>query len=282
SIFRFGGGQAENITISNCVIYDTYGCPIKMRCGAGSRFENIMFSNLIMKNVTGPISVGLDSTRRNAGPNSSTAPPKGIVRNIAFNGIRGFVLAEGKQHPDLPWPQKFRPGETRQCIVVNGANDDVLENISFQDIHFTFEGGGSTEEAIREVPQLAGEYFEIGTPPAFGIYARNVRGLSLTNVRFEVGKKDLRPAVVFEGVNDGSINGLSVQGDTEAEALIRFSNSNDVLLTGTRVLTPTATLLKIVGPKSSGITIDGGDISKATKPLIISGGAIAETVKLRT
>jgi polygalacturonase len=35
SIFRFGGGQAENIAVSNCVIYDTYGCVIKIRVGAG-------------------------------------------------------------------------------------------------------------------------------------------------------------------------------------------------------------------------------------------------------
>ena len=26
SIFRFGGGEADDIAISNCVIYDTYGC----------------------------------------------------------------------------------------------------------------------------------------------------------------------------------------------------------------------------------------------------------------
>src|SRR5262245_12750745 len=102
SVFRFGGGEAENIAISNCVIYDTYGCPIKMRCGARSRFENITFANLIMKNVTGPISIGLDSTRRNATPNSSL-PVKGIVRNIAFNGISASVVTEGKKHANLPW-----------------------------------------------------------------------------------------------------------------------------------------------------------------------------------
>jgi hypothetical protein len=233
-----------------------------------------------MKNVTGPITVGLDSTRRNPRPGAEV-PPKGIVRNIAFNGIRGFVVAEGKQHLDLPWPQKFRPGETRHCIVVNGANEDVLENISFQDIQFTYEGGGTADEAVREVPQVAGEYFEIGTPPAFGMYARNVRGLTLNNVRFEVLKKDLRPALVFERVSDAAVNGLSVQGNTEAEALIRLTNSQDVLFAGTRVLTPTSALLKLVGPKSAAITIDGGDVSKVQKPLLVSGGAVAKSVTLR-
>ena len=283
SIFRFGGGEAENITISNCVIYDTYGCAIKMRCGARSRFENITFSNLIMKNVTGPISIGLDSTRRNTSSSNPTPQPtvKGIVRNIAFNGIRATVVAEGKQHPDLAWPQKFRPGETRSCIVINGVGDDILEKISFQDIHVTYEGGGTAEESNAEVPKLAGEYFEIGTPPAYGIYARNVRGLTINNVRLELTKSDLRPALVFDNVADSAVNGLSVHGDQKADSVFRFNDSRDVLLTATRVLTPATALLKLIGSANSGITIDGGDVSKVTKLLALSGGATAKAVKLR-
>lgn len=277
SVFRFGGGEAENITISNCVIYDTYGCPIKMRCGANSRFENITFANLIMKNVTGPITIGLDSTRRD----NSRPAARGVVRNISFNGIRGFVVAEGRQHPDLPWPQKFRPGETRQCIVLNGTHDDVLENISFQDLHFVYEGGGTAAEASRDVPQVAGEYFEIGTPPAFGLYARNVRGLTLNNVRFETANKDVRSSVVFENVSDASLNCIALPGNTDQEALIRLKNSRDVLITGARVLTPSAALIKLIGPNNAGITVDGGDVSKAEKAVVVGEGATANSVTLR-
>ncbi|MBO0860435.1 MAG: hypothetical protein J2P21_18540 [Chloracidobacterium sp.] len=52
------------------------------------------------------------------------APARGIVRNIAFNGIRATFVAQGRQHEDLAWPQKFRLGETRSCIVVNGVKDE--------------------------------------------------------------------------------------------------------------------------------------------------------------
>ena len=281
SVFRFGGGEAENITISNCVIYDTYGCAIKMRCGSRSRLENITFSNLIMKNVTGPISIGLDSTRRSNTPTNAPSPP-GIVRNISFNGIRATVVAEGRQHEDLPWPQKFRPGETRTCITLNGVGSDFLENISFNDVQVTYDGGGTAPEAAAEVPKMAGEYFEIGTPPAYGIYARNVRGLTLGNVRLEVKTPDLRPAVIFEHVADASVNGLSAQGNPKAESLLRFIETRDVLLTAARVLTPAAVLLKLEGPASAGITIDGGDTSKAARPLALSGGATANAVKVNS
>jgi len=281
SVFRFGGGEAENITVSNCVIYDTYGCPIKARIGARSRLENISFSNLVLRNVTGPITLGLDSTRRNPDPNAPP-PARGVVRNIKFNGIRSTVVAEGKQHEDLPWPQKFRPGETRQCIVLNGVGEGFLENISFQDVHVTYEGGGTSEEAAREIPKLAGEYFEIGTPPAYGMYVRNVRGLSLNNVRFDVTTPDLRPALVFDNVSDVAIHALSATANSRAESLLRFTKARDVLLSAARVLTETLVFLKLIGPDNEDITIDGGDISKAVKAVAFAGGATAKAVKVKS
>lgn len=280
SVFRFGGGEAENITISNCVIYDTYGCPIKARFGARSRFENVSFANLVLKNVTGPISIGLDSRRRNANANSQPVA-RGVIRNLTFNGIRATVIAEGKQHDDLPWPQKFRPGETRQCIVLNGVGEDFIENISFQDVHVSYDGGGTAEEASRDVPQMAGEYFEIGTPPAYGMYARNVRGLSLNNIRFEVKTADLRPAVVLENVDDAAVHALSAEADPKARSLLRFTNVRDALLAACRVLSSGAAFLEVNGPGSGNITVDGGDISKAAKPAIFSGGATPKAVKVK-
>ncbi|HEV3196395.1 MAG TPA: glycosyl hydrolase family 28 protein [Bryobacteraceae bacterium] len=289
SIFRFGGGEAENITVSNCVIYDTYGCAIKMRCGAGSRIENVAFSNLIMNNVTGPISVGLDSTSRRPaqtapGPAPAPANPrtKGIVRNLMFNGIRATVVSEGRQFADMPFKNNFRPGETRTCITLNGVGDEFLEGITLNDIHVTYGGGGTAEEAARrDVPKMAGEYFELGTLPAYGMYARGVRGLSMSNVRFEVATPDLRPAMVFDRVEDASVTGFSAQGNANAESLLRFNDSRDVLLAGCRVLTPAAVFLQVEGAGSEGIVVDGGDLSRAVKALAIVGGADRKAAKLR-
>jgi polygalacturonase len=281
SVFRFGGGEPENITVSNCVIYETYGCPIKMRFGSRSRAENIMFSNLVLKDVTGPISIGLDSRSRRAA-DTSEPRPRGIVRNIVFHGIRATVVAAGRQHQDLPFESSFRPGETRTCIVLNAVGEDVLENISFDDVHITYEGGGTAEEARAEVPAIAGEYFEIGTPPAYGLYARNLRGLTLHNVRFEVTNPDLRPAIIFDGVADATVNGLSAEGNPKSESLLRFHKSGDILITAPRVLSPTAVFLRVEGAGSQAITIDGGDFTKAAKPLDFADGAQESAVKLRT
>ena len=70
--------------------------------------------------------------------------------------------------------------------------------------------------AKRNVPQTSRQYFGVWGeeplgPPAYGLYARNVRGLTLNNVRFTVANPDLRPAVVLDNVQDAAIHALNVQ-----------------------------------------------------------------------
>jgi hypothetical protein len=279
SVFRFGGGNPENIAISNCVIYQTYGCPIKMQFGPSAQVQNLLFSNLILQDVTGPISINLNNRARQGAANA--AAPKGFLRNITFRGIRGNVVSEGREFDDIAFKQNYRPGETRQCIVLNGIGDAFMDEIVFDDVRIKYAGGGTTEEAQREVPQVAGEYFEVGTPPAYGLFARNVRGLTLNNVRFDVDKPDLRPAMVLDHVTDAAINGFSAQGNPQAKSVLRFVETRDILLTASRVLTPAAVFLQVEGAASQGITIDGGDISKATAPLAFESGAAKTAVKLR-
>jgi hypothetical protein len=279
SVFRFGGGTAQNITITNCIIYETYGCPIKMHCSPGSRFENILFSNLIMKDVTGPISINLGPQRsRNPGTKQR---PSGIVRNVSFSNIRATVV-KPVPLPDAEFPSAYRSGELLSCIVLNSFDDQYLENISFNDVHVTYPGGGTAEQgALREVPKVAGEYFEIGTPPAYALYARNVRGLILQNVRFEKALADLRPAIIFDHVEDASAVGLGIQGQKESESLIRIIDSKDVLLSAVRVLNESAVFLGIEGADSENIKIEGGDISKSKIPVTFHSGAGKQSVRLK-
>lgn len=287
SVFRFGGGVAENIAVSNCLIYHTFGCPIKMRCGPGSRFENMSFSNLVMDGVTGPISINLGPRRPGvtaqtpspSEPQEATGEP-GIVRNIAFRGIHARVVVP-EPLPDVPFTSNYNPAEIKSCIVLNGV-DMTIEKISFDDVHITFPGGGTAEEgAVRDVPKIAGEYFQNGVLPSYALYARHVSGLTLNNVRFEVSAAEARPAVVFDHVEDAAVNSLSVQGTKEAESTLRFIDTRDVLLTATRLLTPSPVFMRVEGANSGAITMDGGDLSKAAKASAFAAGASPNAVKQR-
>ena len=325
SVFRFGGGAAENIAVSNCIMDVVFGCPIKLHGSANSRFENMSFSNLIMNHVTGPISIGLGARRRrseipasgqtnsvagaiaSANTNIVTSPATksvantnnlpggfapeptpeelaqatGIIRNISFSGIRATVVKPFPL-PESEWKSNYNPGEIFSCIGLNAVGAGWLENISFDDVHITFPGGGTAEQAaVRDVPKAIGEYYAAGVFPAWAIYARQVRGLTLNNVRFEIAASDLRPAVVFDHVSDAAVNGFSVQGDNGAESVLRFIESQDVLMSATKLLKPASIFLQVEGVANAGITIDGGDISKAAKPLEFKNGALEKSVKLR-
>ena len=288
SVFRFGGGDSQNITVSNCLIYDTYGCPVKISAGSAN-IENLSFSNIIMQNVTGPVGIGFSGPpNKNPGNNSDTLPvaKKSFIRNIVFNNIRATVVAQPLDHPDIHFGVSVREGEKNSCITLNAMNEHYLENISFTDVHIKYAGGGTIAQAAKyDPPKIAAEYFGVwdpapGGPPAYGMYARNVKGLTLQNVRFEYDQPDARPALILDNVQDACINGLTAMGSATSE-LIRCINTKDILLTATKILSPAASLLRIVGTVSEGITVDGGDISKAAKAVIFENGAGKKSVKLR-
>jgi polygalacturonase len=290
SVFRFGGGESENISISNCLLYDVFGCPIKFQGNEGSRFENISFSNLVLQQVTGPIHISLGPrTRRNENVDVGLQPtlPKetrqpALARNISFSNIHGTVTTNPPQLPETTLTSDPRPGEGHSCITLNCIGDATMENISFSDIHLTFGGGGTAEEAARrDLPQIAGEYFMLGPMPAYGFYARNSRGLTLQNVRFQVSSPEMRPAVIFDHVEDVAVNGLSVQANPTAESALRCIDSKQILLTASRLLSPAAVFLQLEGAGNENIKIDGGDLSKATTPITYKNGATEKSVQRR-
>jgi len=284
SIFRFGSGSSKNITVSNCLIYDTYGCPIKISAGR-AQIENLCFSNIVMKNVTGPISIAFGRPNRGNGSSGAATGAASFLRNVSFNGIRATVVPQPVNHPDIPFDVKVNNGEQYSCITLNGMDDAFLEDISFTDVHVSYAGGGTVAMAAKAVPAVNAEYFGVWAeepygPPAYGLYARNVKGLRLQNVRFDYEQPDARPAMVFDNVQDALVNGLSAQGSPET-SLLRFVNSKDVLLTATRVLTPAPVFLQIAGASSDGIIIDGGDLRKAAKSTMLADGAGEKSVVVR-
>lgn len=289
SIFRFGSGESKNIAVSNCLIYDTYGCPIKIGAGK-AQIENLSFSNIVMQNVTGPIGIGFSGgSRSNAAAGNatgdSTRAVKSFLRNVSFTGIRATVVRQPVNHPDIPFDVKINNGEQYSCITLNGTGDAWLENISFTDVQVSYAGGGTAAMAAKSVPAVNAEYFGVWAqepfgPPAYGLYARHVRGLRLQNVRFDYAEADARPAIVLDQVEDVIVNGLNAQGSA-GTALLRLIDTKDVLLTATRVGTPAAAFVRVEGAQSEGIIIDGGDLRKAAKTSVVENGAEEKAVIIK-
>jgi polygalacturonase len=187
---KFGtesNGGFRNITISNCIFRQCRGLALEEV--DGGVLENISISNITMMDVDDyPIYITLG--RRNRGPDSTTI---GVVRNIFISNI----IATGI--------------DSMSGVHITGLPGSPVENIRLQNISLLFNGGGTKEDAARVPPELAKGYPEprkIGITPAYGLFARHVKGLELYDIRLDYMKEDLRPPVVCLDIDGLEIDNL--------------------------------------------------------------------------
>jgi len=271
---RSGGahrGGIRDVAVSNCIIHDTLGCGIKLQISGNGTLENMTFSNIVMHHVSSPISLRLGNHHYNNEQRDERFP-FGEMQNIMFSNIRATVIAPDalREQVAAHYPPevaaKPHPGEERQCISICGIPDHPVAGVTLSDIHVTFPGGGTREEAARrDLPELEDqypEYFMFGVLPAYGLYARHVRGLTLNNVRFELDAPDLRPAITCDDAEDIEIAGLKADGGLDAESLIRLRNTRGAFVHGSRPLGEISTFVRVEGTNSRDITLSGNDLDR--------------------
>jgi hypothetical protein len=86
-----------------------------------------------------------------------------------------------------------------------------IEDVTFSGVHVRSVGGGSEADATREVPERVNSSLEpsfMGILPAYGLYVRHARNVSLNDVSFEVERRDARPAILFDDVSGAIVDGL--------------------------------------------------------------------------
>ena len=87
--------------------------------------------------------------------------------------------------------------------------------------------------------------------------------------------------MIFDGVEDAAFDGFSVQGNPQAESVLRFTSTKQTLITAARVLTPSSIFLQVEGEGNAGIIVEGGDLSQAATITAFKKGASDSAVKLR-
>ena len=153
-------------------------------------FENISFSDLVLDDVTGPISISVGKGRRRASdaPSPDVLPPV-VVRNISFSNIHGNVTAacaraalrrhagRGRRGPAKSTPPSFSTPSTMRCSKISPSTTSISPSAA-----------AALRKKLRGAmcPRSSASTLSWDRIPAYGLYARNARGLTLQNVRFEV------------------------------------------------------------------------------------------------
>jgi polygalacturonase len=180
---KFGtesNGGFRNCIVSNCLFRNSNGLALEMV--DGGVMENIIVNNLVMEDINHyPIYITLGN--RNRGPKETTKT--GRVRNIMISNV--MVMN----------------ADSVSGIQITGLPDQPLENIQLENIHITYKGGGTKEMGLRKFPELGNKYpepFLLGANPAYGFFARHVKGLKVNNLTVSTARLDQRPAIICEDV----------------------------------------------------------------------------------
>ena len=247
-------GGFENIVMSNCSIRDTGISGVALEMVDGGVLDRVAVSNIVMTNVNNPIFMRLgDRGRpfREGGPR----PPVGQMRNILISNVEAV-------------------GANRTGCPIAGIPGHAIENVTLENILIRTEGGGTRQDAQRQIPEESGSYPEydmFGTLPAYAFYCRHVKNLSLRNVDAGFGQGDERPALVCQDSDGLEICGARLAGGPEAEPSIRLKAVTDAFIHGCRVPAPVPAFLEV--SDSGGVALIGNELSKARTAVTGSGAS---------
>ena len=173
-------GGFRNLTISNCVFEYCRG--LALEGVDGGLLEDVTITNLSMRDIANaPIYVRLGARLR--GPDPITI---GAARRIKISNVVAHNVA------------------AESGILLVGEPGHPIEDISLSNIFIDYVGGGTKEQADREVPAFEKDRYpepsRLGTIPSWGMFARHVKNLDVSHVEFRVAKEDLRATVQLDNV----------------------------------------------------------------------------------
>ena len=176
----------------------------------------------------------------------------GVVENIIINGIDITEVFSGSSYGDKTkrW-DAYNDSQRRATPIIagyklpdnevvqgglnfklpNGKHTGYIKNISFNDVHVLVKGGNPLADTAALPPELGvGQYnaSNLKLQPSYGLWARHVEGLSLTNSRFNYEKTDNRYAIFLDDVIDANINGIKAMKAKDNSSVIKLKNSSNI------------------------------------------------------
>ena len=201
SAVKFGTaswGGFRKVYIHDIKVEDTFRSAIAIESVDGGRIDDILVERIDAKNTGNAFFLRLG---QRAGQHL------GSLRNVTIRQLKCEVpFGRPDEAYDIRGPEVdffHNPFPASIC----GIPDNSIENVTLENIEVSYPGRASKGMAyvplwrIKDVPEQINKYPEFtmfGELPAWALYVRHVKGLTLSNVRFSLRDTDFRPAFVFD------------------------------------------------------------------------------------
>ncbi len=269
--FKLGtesNGGFENIVFSNSTIYDSrHGLALEEVDGAV--FDRVTISNIIMNQVSISIFIRLGNRARpyqsvgTAGtytiPEDMERPGIGSLRNVYISNVQARDVSDFG------------------CSIT-GLPGHPVENITLENIRILFEGGGTTEDAGRTVPELPEHYPSarmFGMLPAYGFFCRHARNLNFHHVEIGFVNEEKRPALICEDVETLRVEDFSAEISSDAHATLWLKQVREAFVTRNSPKQSETTFLRLDGEQTRQISVQGNDFSQV-ETILVRGGEVSE------
>jgi hypothetical protein len=174
----------------------------------------------------------------------------GQVENIILNGIDINEVYAGSSYSGNRW--KAYDGSQRRATPIiagyslpdtklveggldftlpDGRHTGYIKNIVFNDVHVLVKGGNPPADTSASPPELGvGQYnaSNLKVQPSYGIWARHVKGLTVTASSFNYEKRDSRYAFFLDDVAGATINGVKTVRANDNASVIKLRHSSGV------------------------------------------------------
>ena len=287
----------ENVTVTNCIIGSNCNA-IKFGTASYGGFRNISISNCVVRKAAE--SNIQDWPSRITGLSSDPTVISGIALEVVDGGFMDRIVINNIAMQDVQTPLFIRLGSrdgagTLKNVIISGItarNESLItssitgipghsvENVTIRDVFFDYVGGGTESNAAMVVGEKENAYPENrmfgNVLPAYGLYVRHVKGLTMENIQFVVRRSDARPAFIFDDVQNVLLNNFQATAPTNNAAIVRLVQSSDFVISGFRSQQNVPLFLRAEGANCKNIDIRSNDFSKVQTKTSLNGVSESE------
>ena len=290
----------ENVTISNCVIASNCNA-IKFGTSSRRGFKNITISNCVIRRPSEAAQRHWSSIQ---GVSSDTTVISGLALEVVDGGVMDQVTISNISMTGVQTPLFIRlgrrhgPGTLKNVLINNitatneslmsssitGIPGSYVENVLIQNVILNNKGTGTLKEANAPVPEKEKSYPEnrsLGySLPAYGLYVRHVKNLSLGNFQFRLNNPDARPAVMLDDCHHVRLQDFAADTPSEDQPLIRLIQSDNVAISGYQSTVEVPNFLRAEGANTHDIKLSGNDFSRVKNVVQRADGCRKSAAKM--